>query len=117
MVDRGRVAAIGLGFVLVFLRLSDASAHSGGLNAEGCHTNRKTGDYHCHRAPATSPEKLADTKRNGNNAPTESAQPVKKSSSSICHAPGSSYYQQTSRFTTYPSVEECLNSGGRLPKR
>jgi len=23
--------------------------HSGGLNKEGCHTNRKTGDYHCHR--------------------------------------------------------------------
>jgi hypothetical protein len=27
-------------------------AHGGGLNAEGCHTNRKTGDYHCHRGPA-----------------------------------------------------------------
>ncbi|WP_298926409.1 YHYH domain-containing protein [uncultured Ramlibacter sp.] len=26
-----------------------ANAHSGGLNGEGCHTNRKTGDYHCHR--------------------------------------------------------------------
>jgi len=26
-----------------------ASAHGGGLNAEGCHNNRKTGDYHCHR--------------------------------------------------------------------
>ena len=25
-------------------------AHGGGLNANGCHTNRKTGDYHCHRA-------------------------------------------------------------------
>lgn len=25
-----------------------ASAHSGGLDANGCHTNRKTGDYHCH---------------------------------------------------------------------
>ncbi len=25
-------------------------AHPGGLNAEGCHNNRKTGDYHCHRA-------------------------------------------------------------------
>lgn len=24
-------------------------AHPGGLNAEGCHNNRKTGDYHCHR--------------------------------------------------------------------
>ena len=26
-----------------------ATAHPGGLNAEGCHNNRKTGDYHCHR--------------------------------------------------------------------
>ncbi|WP_225210074.1 YHYH domain-containing protein [Xanthomonas bonasiae] len=25
-----------------------ALAHPGGLNAEGCHNNRKTGDYHCH---------------------------------------------------------------------
>lgn len=24
------------------------AAHSGGTNAQGCHTNRKTGDYHCH---------------------------------------------------------------------
>lgn len=29
---------------------SVAFAHPGGLNAEGCHNNRKTGDYHCHRA-------------------------------------------------------------------
>lgn len=28
-----------------------AFPHGGGLNAEGCHNNRKTGDYHCHRAP------------------------------------------------------------------
>lgn len=27
-----------------------ALAHGGSLNAEGCHNNRKTGDYHCHRA-------------------------------------------------------------------
>jgi hypothetical protein len=32
-----------------------ASAHGGGLNSEGCHNNRKTGDYHCHRAPAARP--------------------------------------------------------------
>jgi len=30
------------------------SAHPGGLNAEGCHNNRKTGDYHCHRSPSVS---------------------------------------------------------------
>lgn len=35
---------------------SDAAAHGGGLDAQGCHNNRKTGDYHCHRAqPAASP--------------------------------------------------------------
>ncbi len=27
---------------------SVAHAHPGGLNAEGCHNNRKTGEYHCH---------------------------------------------------------------------
>ncbi|WP_036271219.1 excalibur calcium-binding domain-containing protein [Methyloversatilis universalis] len=29
---------------------ASVAAHGGGLNAEGCHHNRKTGDYHCHRA-------------------------------------------------------------------
>jgi endonuclease YncB( thermonuclease family) len=29
----------------------DAMAHGGGLNSQGCHNNRKTGDYHCHRGP------------------------------------------------------------------
>jgi hypothetical protein len=32
-----------------------AVAHGGGLNAEGCHNNRKTGDYHCHRPKAVAP--------------------------------------------------------------
>lgn len=30
-----------------------ALAHGGGLNSEGCHNNRQTGDYHCHRASAS----------------------------------------------------------------
>ncbi|RZI67284.1 MAG: excalibur calcium-binding domain-containing protein [Pseudomonas sp.] len=38
-------------------------AHPGGLNSEGCHNNRKTGDYHCHRggsrpAPAARVQRL-----------------------------------------------------------
>jgi hypothetical protein len=32
-------------------------AHPGGLNAEGCHNNRKTGGYHCHRGPSASPSR------------------------------------------------------------
>lgn len=36
--------------VLALVMMSPAaSAHSGGLNSEGCHKNRKTGEYHCHR--------------------------------------------------------------------
>jgi hypothetical protein len=28
-----------------------ATANGGGLDAAGCHHDRKTGDYHCHRSP------------------------------------------------------------------
>lgn len=31
---------------------SSVAAHGGGLNAEGCHHDRKNGGYHCHRAAA-----------------------------------------------------------------
>ena len=27
-------------------------SHSGGLNKDGCHNDRKNGGYHCHRSPA-----------------------------------------------------------------
>lgn len=29
---------------------SAIGAHPGGLNSQGCHNNRKTGEYHCHAA-------------------------------------------------------------------
>lgn len=32
---------------------TSAMAHGGGLNAEGCHHERATGGYHCHRAPSS----------------------------------------------------------------
>lgn len=43
--------------------------------------------------------------------------PVKKSKTGICHAPGSSYYSRTKNFTPFKTLDECLKSGGRLPKR
>ena len=42
---------------------------------------------------------------------------VKKSTTGICHAPGTTYYNKTKNFTAYDTVGDCLNSGGRLPKR
>jgi hypothetical protein len=41
---------------LSFLAGSDVLAHGGGLNAQGCHNERRTGGYHCHRSqPVSTP--------------------------------------------------------------
>lgn len=44
---------------------SVAGAHPGGLNAEGCHNNRKTGDYHCHRGGSSTRPKPTQTADGG----------------------------------------------------
>lgn len=47
----------------------------------------------------------------------DSNPPVKKSQSGICHPKGGTYYSRTKNFTPYNSMKECLQSGGRAPKR
>lgn len=42
---------------------------------------------------------------------------VKKSRNDICHAPGTTYYNRTLHYTRYNNIQDCLNSGGRLPLR
>ena len=50
-------------------------------------------------------------------ANSETKEPVKLSKSGICHAPGSTYYEQTKNFTPFKTLDECLKAGGRLPKK
>lgn len=67
-IDRAGVrAALAIAACVAGTALSvPARAHPGGLNSEGCHTNRKTGDYHCHRGGSTSrPSTPAPRKRQG----------------------------------------------------
>jgi hypothetical protein len=62
MAPRRALPVLAISLVLT----SVAEAHPGGLNAEGCHNDRKTGDYHCHRkaAPrASDPVKRAQPER------------------------------------------------------
>ena len=57
---------VGLAGLLSFVM--DAAAHGGGLNAEGCHNDRKNGGYHCHRGPsarAPAPERFAPKPADG----------------------------------------------------
>lgn len=61
-------------------------------------------------AAATTPAKpTADTKG-------AAAGQVKKSSSGICHEPGSEYYDRTKDFEPYKTLADCVKSGGRAPK-
>ena len=48
---------------------------------------------------------------------SHAAEPVKMSKSGICHAPNTTYYTQTKNYTPYPSLQDCLNAGGRMPKK
>lgn len=41
------ITIIAAGAALLFS--AGVSAHGGGLNKDGCHNDRKTGGYHCHR--------------------------------------------------------------------
>lgn len=64
----------------------------------------------------------AQTSGSGGTTTAPASQPsssgvVKKSTNDICHAPGTTYYDKTTNYTAYNSVDECLASGGRLPKR
>lgn len=50
-------------------------AHGGGLDAKGCHTNRKTGEYHCHRAGYSPSSPAANTIRTPRATPSQVASP------------------------------------------
>lgn len=44
-------------------------------------------------------------------------EPVKMSKSGICHSPNTTYHNQTKNFIPYPTLKDCLNAGGRMPKK
>ena len=50
--------------------------------------------------------------------PAAAAEPiVKKSDSGICHDKNSASYERTKKFTEFKTVDECVKSGGALPKK
>lgn len=50
-------------------------------------------------------------------APAAPAVVIKKSDSGICHDPSSPSYEKTKKFTPFNSMEECIKSGGKAPKK
>ncbi len=56
-------------YFLFYFYINLVTSHEGRLNFEGCHNNRKTGDYHCHeKKQNTYKEKLQyEKKKNSHN--------------------------------------------------
>ena len=52
-----------------------ALAHGGGVDANGCHTNKKTGDYHCHGGGSPAPAPSPSPSRSVYSAPAPSPAP------------------------------------------
>ena len=50
-------------------------------------------------------------------APAAAPTPVKKSDAGICHDKSSASYEQTKKFTEFKTLDECVKSGGTLPKK
>lgn len=78
-----------------------ALAHPGGLDKNGCHNDKKKGDYHCHKganAGKNFASKEAMLKETGGGAPAQSAKPAPKTlttpaaaaSAPVAAAPGKS---------------------------
>ena len=42
---------------------------------------------------------------------------VKMSTSGICHDASSRHYERVKNFKPYESMQECLDNGGRAPKK
>lgn len=60
-------------------------------------------------APAATPAASA--------AKTEVEPEVKKSNTGICHDKTSAAFKQTKNFTAFKTMDECIKSGGRAPKK
>ncbi|MFZ2803928.1 MAG: phospholipase D-like domain-containing protein [Patescibacteria group bacterium] len=67
---------------------------------------------------APTPQMPATTSTTASPMPTTSTNStmVKLSTTGICHVPGDSSYDQTTHFTSYATLQDCLNAGGREPK-
>jgi cytochrome c5 len=50
-------------------------------------------------------------------AKAEAEPEVKKSNAGICHDKTSPGFKQTKNFTAFKTMDECIKSGGRAPKK
>ncbi len=85
---------------IMILAGTPAYSHGGGLDKYGCHNNRRTKEYHCHRKKTRKLPRSIIKKmlRTGN-----------------CYDSLSPWYYRARYYAVYDTMEECLRSGGKAP--
>ena len=116
-------------FTLLSLCIHSAQANDKQPNAEPMVKKSEAGICHDKSSPSFGNTKkftgfasMEDCIKSGGRAsasqPTTTASAVvKKSESGICHDKNSTSYERTKKFTEFKSVDECIKSGGTLPKK
>jgi hypothetical protein len=84
--------------VLSAITTNPAHATEGALDENGCHYDRKTNNYHCHKTVPPNPNRFAT---------------VKKSRDNVCHDKQSPNYRTLLYFVAYSSMAQCVTSGGK----
>ena len=93
-----RILTFSVFLIPLILATGTASAHPGALDGNGCHYDKSSGQYHCHKE--VKPNRKVDAV-------------AKKSRENVCHDKSSSNYKTLRYFIAYKSMAECLASGGR----
>jgi cytochrome c5 len=68
-------------------------------------------------APAAKAAPAAAAAPAASAAKAEAEPEVKKSTAGICHDKTSPGFKQTKNFTAFKTMDECIKSGGRAPKK
>jgi hypothetical protein len=100
---KASIPALILSLATLLVTTPSIQAHSGGLDRNGCHRNRRTGEYHCHRAPAVSPRPTTPAALSHS---AGSAVVWVNTSSGVYHCSDSRWFGQTKRgrFLSQPDA-------------
>lgn len=76
--SKGQTYLLSLSVLLIFLLSGSVLSHGGGLDAQGCHHDRKRGGYHCHRSPAVqqSPSQIERLGQDPQQSITPTSEPI-----------------------------------------
>ena len=98
--------------ILLWLLTALASAHPGGLDSKGGHTDRKTGSYHTHKTPPAAAPKQKEAEPETADNPKEKSHWITSSSGVRHNAKCRDFQTSNGRLGTKDEGRACKTCGG-----